>query len=172
MAAPRGAHRCRARPSDQAWVRLGSRPGAPQELQQGASSSTACPCLQQPCRGQLFGVRPVECCLSPYRNTAPQPPRCWQPRAPGQESSPAAWLSCFGWQEDGEPRGRGERELPTRQLLHFAKPCPMSFFVFFFLKASSFPFSSWLLSFWLWSAFFVFFLLQSLASGLDQKVQP
>lgn len=70
------------------------------------------------------------------------PPSVWGhgPTAPGQESSPVAWLSCLGCQEDGEPRGRAERELPTQQLLRFAKPCPVSFFLFFFLRFPPFLF--------------------------------
>lgn len=71
--------------------------------------------------------------------------RSHSPVPRGKESIPTAWLSCLGCQEDqedGEPRGRAERELPTQQLLRFAKPCPTSFFLFsfFFLRLPPFPF--------------------------------
>lgn len=99
-----------------------------------------------------------------------QAPWGWQDRCLEQENrsrSVAAASLAGGRMESPSGGVKGScRHSSCFALLNSAQ----HYYLFFFLKASSFPFSSWLFSFWLAVSFLS--LLQRLASGLEQKVQP
>lgn len=125
MAALWGAHMCRARPSDQAWVRPGSCTGAPEELH-GLSLPAA------GCWGRLCGVRPVECCLPPYGDMAPQPR--------GRRAAP--WRGSAAW----AARRTGSRGVGLKGSCRHSScsallnPAPCLSFFFFFLRFPPFLF--------------------------------